>query len=57
MTKEEKNQKIEQLTSEANYAKDRLSRIEDELREIGAIRKADSLSTLIWKLERWQHTR
>ena len=41
----------------ANEAKDILMRIEDDLREAGFARKADSLSTIIGRLEVWQNTR
>lgn len=47
---------IAELQTEANSPKERLMRIADELREIGAIRKANSLETIIEKLEIWQNT-
>lgn len=43
------------LKEEANVAKNRLMLIENELREIGAVRDANSLSTIIEKLEIWQN--
>lgn len=43
------------LQDEANVAKDRLINIESKLRDAGFIREANSLSTIIWKLEEWQH--
>ena len=58
MTKQEKKERIEYLTCyEANKAKDILISARNELEEIGAIRKANSLDTIIGNLERWQHTR
>lgn len=58
MTKQEKKERIEYLTGyEANTAKDRLISIMHDLEEIGAVRKANSLGTIIGNLERWQHTR
>lgn len=44
-----------QLQSDASVAKERLMKIEDELRENGFIREANSLSTIIWKIEEWQN--
>lgn len=41
------------LQDEANAAKDRLISIEYKLRDAGFIREANSLSTIIWKLEEW----
>ena len=56
MTKAEKlTETIMALKSEANVAKNRLMLIENDLREIGAKREANSLSTLIEKLEIWQN--
>lgn len=56
MTKqEEKRQAIETLKGCANNPKHDLMTIADKLEEIGAIREAKSLGTIIWKLEAWQH--
>lgn len=55
MTKEDKIYAIHQAKSDANTAKDRLISIEYELRDIGAIREANTLSTIICKLETWQN--
>ena len=40
---------------EANSAKDKLIAIEDGLREMGAAKEANSLSTIIARLEAWQN--
>lgn len=55
MNKVEKFAEVRILKDEANVAKDRLMLIENKLREIGANREANSLSTLIEKLEIWQN--
>lgn len=55
MTREEKSIEVRTFKGEANVAKDRLIMIENKLREIGANREANSLSTLIEKLETWQN--
>ena len=55
MNKVEKFVEVRTLKGEANVAKDRLMMIENKLREIGANREANSLSTLIEKLEIWQN--
>lgn len=47
--------KIYDLKDDANVAKERLMEIADELREAGGIREANSLETIIWKLEVWQN--
>lgn len=44
------------ILDEANSPKDRLMCLRDELIENGFIRKANSLDTIIEKLERWQNT-
>ena len=46
----------ERLTDRATVAKDRLIEIMDELENEGFHRKAQSLGTIIEKLERWQNT-
>ena len=48
-------EEIQKIKEEANTAKDRLIRAMDELREMGAIREANSLETIIIKLEQWQN--
>ena len=52
-----KMEAIEQAQYDANSPKENLMRIVDELYEVGAIRKAKSLETIVEKLEIWQHTR
>lgn len=47
---------IEQAQDKANSPKEKLMQVADELYEIGAIRKAKSLETIIEKLEKWQNT-
>lgn len=57
MTKAEIRQlETERLVCESNSAKERLVRIAQELREIGANRKARTLEILIERLEVWQTT-
>lgn len=48
-------EQIRRVKSDVNPAKDRLIRAADELQEIGAIREANSLRTIIEKLEIWQN--
>ena len=55
MTPEEKLSAVRYQKSRANEAKSRLMDIASALEDIGAIRDAKSLKTLIWKLECWQH--
>ena len=55
MTGREKKEQVERLKGEANNAKDRLISIEYALEEIGAIREAQTLGTIIAKLEAWQN--
>lgn len=55
MNKMEKWERVNHLKNETNSAKDRLISIEYELEEIGAIREAQTLSTIISKLEAWQN--
>ena len=45
---------IERAIADANLAKDRLYDIVCRLEELGEIRKAKSLMTLIYKIEEWQ---
>ena len=51
----EKRCKINAMKAEANEPKMHLIRIRNELEEIGAIRQAVSLDTIIAKLEAWQN--
>lgn len=48
-------ERIKKLKENADIAKDRLIQIESDLKEIGAIREAKSLSTIIGRLEYWQN--
>lgn len=50
-----KREQTEELKEEANVAKDRLIKIMYEIEDIGAIREARSLETIIEKLEIWQN--
>ena len=47
---------IEQAQYDVNCAKETLMKVMSNLEDEGAIRKANSLGTIIGKLERWQHT-
>ena len=47
--------KIENIKSGINTTKERLMKAADELREIGAVREASTLETIILKLEIWQN--
>ena len=47
---------INNLKLEANSATDKLIAIEASLREVGANREANGLSTIIARLEAWQPT-
>lgn len=51
----EKKVHTENIKLSCNSAKDKLIEAEYRLREIGAIREANSLSTIIEKLEIWQN--
>lgn len=57
MANNEKREAMEQAQYDVNCAKERLMNVMYELEDAGAIRKANSLRTIIEKLERWQHTR
>ncbi len=46
---------IRRLKTSANTAKERLIDIASRLEESGGIREAESLKTIIWKLEAWQN--
>lgn len=46
---------IMRLKLSANTAKERLMDIASRLEELGGIREAKSLETIIWKLEAWQN--
>ena len=48
---------IEQAQYDVNCAKETLMKVMSELEDEGALRKANSLGTIIEKLERWQHTK
>lgn len=50
-----KREEIERIKVELNTAKDRLIRAMYELEDMGAIREAHSLETIIEKLEIWQN--
>jgi len=52
----DRDQVYEDILSEGNQAKDRLYQMIEELREIGKIRKANSLMTIIHNIETWQNT-
>lgn len=51
----DKKYEVMQIKNDVNTAKDRLIRIEYELRELKAIREANTLSKIIEKLEIWQN--
>ena len=55
MTKEEKDAEVRRLKMEENTAKERLGRIQSDLLEMGAVREANTLFTIICKLETWQN--
>lgn len=55
MTRQEKLDEIMCYKNDAETAKTRLLSIQDGLREIGAIREANTLGTIIAKLEAWQN--
>lgn len=48
-------ERLNELQGKANKAKNALIDLEWELREAGFERKANSLSTIIGKLEAWQN--
>lgn len=53
--KPNRREDIGKIKSDVNPAKDRLIRIMYELEDLGAIREAHSLETIIEKLEIWQN--
>ena len=55
--KELKREAIEQAQYDVNSAKVTLMRVMSDLEDVDAIRKANSLGTIIEKLEIWQNTR
>ena len=55
MTREEKRTEIAHLKNEACTPKSRLMELAYRLEELGAIREANSLNSIIWKLEIWQN--
>ena len=50
-----KAEEISRIKDDANNAKHRLIELEMELYELGAIREANTLGTIIAKLEIWQN--
>lgn len=50
-----RREEIERIKADINPAKDRLIRAMYELEDLGAIREAHSLETIIEKLEIWQN--
>ena len=57
MMNAENRQEAERLMSyDAGVAKSRLMDVMSRLEELGALRQAKSLGTIIGKLEAWQHT-
>ena len=50
-----KQEKIRYYKDNANKAKDHLISLQYALEDIGAIREANSLGTIIQKLETWQN--
>lgn len=46
---------VKALKREANVAKERLMRIEQELRSAGAVREANGISAIIVRIEVWQN--
>lgn len=55
MTTDEKEKAIQYQKNRVNAEKSRLMDIASALEELGAIREAKSLKTLIGRLEEWQH--
>lgn len=55
MTKDEKKCDIAHIKNEACTPKSRLMELAERLNELGAIREAKSLESIIWKLEIWQN--
>lgn len=53
---EEKKKKIRDIQMRANEAKDRLHEMVIDLEEMGQVRRAKSLMTIIYRIEAWQHT-
>lgn len=57
MMNAENRKEAERLMSyDAGVAKSRLMDVMSRLEELGALRQAKSLGTIIGKLEAWQHT-
>lgn len=52
---DEKRAEIRRLKMEANTAKSRLGDIQAKLLDMGAVREANSLLTIIFRLEEWQN--
>lgn len=56
MTREEKHREVARLKNyDVCVAKERLSEVAMNLEEIGAIREAKSLMTIVYRLEEWQN--
>lgn len=55
MKKEEKLKEIQRIKNDINSRKSDLINFMFQLEEIGAIREAKSLGTIISKLEEWQN--
>lgn len=53
---ERKEEVLRHYQCEANPAKERLMDIASRLEEAGLVRQAQSLETIIWRLEAWQNT-
>lgn len=48
-------EELRSLQNDASAAKERLMQIQNQLYDAGFIRQANSLGTIIWKLEEWQN--
>lgn len=55
MNREEKRAAVAHIKNEACTPKSRLMELAYRLEELGAIREANSLNSIIWKLELWQN--
>ena len=55
MTHEQKEDAKRLMSYDAGVAKSRLMDVMYQLEELGAVREAKSLGTIIGKLESWQH--
>ena len=52
-----KQDAMDKVQYDVNVAKSRLMEVMYKLEEAGAVRKANSLGTIIGRLEEWQHTK